>query len=229
MTTVNLPEVLFAPAMTEGEGESVTYNLLKATSPEGISTPIVFTKLEYLQYFAKETGLDQHKPAIGHIQIQAGALLQQLAETGEPEVFVDPMQESETKLSYQSNGVLTRQIADTDAVFEIQKPEEEFDSEMVDKLRNVAANLPHVIRVWMMELKITDSTDDDKTPVPRPLLVVEQDIDEEHDEYQDTWMELGDQWCEGLPRGTAVDMLPHNAPPVQNHLNDDCLVFERKV
>ena len=223
--TVNLPETLFAPALARAEGEVSNYQLMKATSPEGVSVPVVFTKLEYLQHFAEATGLSKHEPPVGHVQVPSGTLLQQLAESGEPEVYVDPLQECETKLSYNGNGVLSKQIAEENAVFEIHKPKVPLDEKFVELLRKVAASLPHIQRVWLMELTISDAEDENKIPIPRPLLVVEQDIDEKHDDYQDTWMELGDQWCEHLPRGTAVDMLPHDAPPVRDHLVDECIVY----
>lgn len=226
--TVNLPEVLYAPALDkQGEGDDTSYSLMKATSPEGVAVPIVFTKLEFLQHFAKQTGMDKHEPGVGHVQVPTGTFLQQLAESGEPEVYVDPMQENEVRLSYQNNGVLSRQVAEENAAFEIQKPKVPLEPEHIERLRKVAANLAHVERVWLMELKIIDTTNENKLSIPRPLLVVQQDIGEENEDYQDTWMELGDQWCEHLPRGTAVDMLPHNAPPVQDHLDDECLVYTR--
>lgn len=225
--TVNLPETLYAPALDKEDSANARYSLMKATSPEGVAVPIVFTRLEFLQHFAEQTGLDKHEPPVGHVQVPTGTFLQQLAESGEPEVYVDPMQESETRLSYQNNGVLSRQVAEENAVFEIQRPKVPMETEHVARLRKVAGGLPHIRRVWLMELKIIDKEDQDKLHIPRPLLVVEQDIGEEHPDYQDTWMELGDQWCEHLPRGTAVDMLPHDAPPVTGHLVDECVIYTR--
>jgi hypothetical protein len=226
--TVNLPEILFVPALRKADSDASGFELLKAVSPEGVSVPIAFTKLEFLRHFAEATGLSGHQPPIGHVQIPAGTLLQQLAESGEPEVCIDPLQESEARLSYTNNGVLSQQIAEENAVFEIETPKVPLDEQHVERLRKVAASLPHVQRVWLMEMAIRDSADDNKLPIPRPLLVVEQDIDEKHDEFQDTWMELGDQWCEHLPRGTAVNMLPHNAPPVKDRLVDSCVVYSRE-
>lgn len=222
---VNLPATLFAPALKRAEDKDAPIQMMKATSPDGVSVPIAFTKLEYLQHFAEATGLSKMEPPVGHVEVASGVLLQQLAESGEPEIYIDPLQECETRLSYANNGVLSRQVAADDAVFEIHKPKVPLEPSHIELLRKVAASLPHVKRVWLMELSIRDKDDDNKIPIPRPLLVVEQDIGEDHEEYQDTWMELGDQWCENLPRGTAVDMLPHNAQPVAEHLVDECLVY----
>ncbi|MHC4841172.1 MAG: hypothetical protein ACYTDT_09490 [Planctomycetota bacterium] len=222
--SINLPETLFVPAFDKAEG-STAISMVKATSPEGLSVPIAFTKLEYLQHFAKETGLDKHEPSVGHLQIASGQFLQQLAEEGEPEVVVDALQECETKLSYQNNGTVSQQIPEENAEYEVTAPKVPLDDEHIVRLQKVAESLPHVTNVWLLEISIKDKEDPDKIPVPRPLLVVEQDITEENEEFQDTWMELGDQWCEHLPRGTAVDMLPHNAPPVVDHLSDELKVY----
>ncbi|MCF6227578.1 MAG: hypothetical protein L3J82_02785 [Planctomycetes bacterium] len=221
--SIDLPEKLFVPAINT----AATPEAVKATSPEGLSVPIAFTKLEYLQFFAKETGLDKHEPSVGHIEIATGEFLNQLAEEGEPELVVDALQKGETKLSYDKSGTVSQQIPEENAAYEVNEPTVPLEDEHIERLKKVATSLPHVLNVWLLEMTIRDKDDEDKIPVPRPLLVVEQDIEQDHEEYQDTWMELGDQWCEHLPRGTAVDMLPHHAGPVTDYLKDEVKVYSR--
>lgn len=225
--SIDLPEKLFVPAFKKPK-EGDVYSVVKATSPEGLSVPIAFTTLENLQFFAKETGLDKHEPAVGHVEIPAGEFLNQLAEEGEPEVIVDALQKSETKLSYDKNGTVSPQIPDENAEYEVNAPKVPLEQEHIERLKNVAKTLPHVLTIWLLEITISDKDDKDRIPVPRPLLVVEQDINDDNEEYQDTWMELGDQWCELLPRGTAVDMLPNHAPPVVDKLSKEVLVYTKE-
>ncbi|MCC6465136.1 MAG: hypothetical protein IT463_07340 [Planctomycetes bacterium] len=224
---VDLPAKLFVPALSDHTQPGGGIQLVRATNPEGTNVPIAFTRMEYLQHFARATGMDKHNPPIGHVVLPTNELLEQLAVAGEPEVVIDPMQESEARLSYQANGVLARQQVD-DAVFEIAKPASNLADEHLEQLRKVAKSLPHVVRVWLMQITVVEKDKEGaEAPAPRPLLVVEQDIGPDHDEYDESFMELGDQWCEGLPRGTAVDMLPHDAPPVKDNLLVECVVYTR--
>jgi hypothetical protein len=77
---LNLPESLFVPMIRGDDGEP---EAIKAVNPEGKQMPIAFTKAEYLQHFARVTGLDKTK-GLECVSVDTADLLDQLAAHHEP-------------------------------------------------------------------------------------------------------------------------------------------------
>ena len=222
---IDLPEKLFVP-LAELPAKNEPPSLLKATSPDGRSMAIAFTKLEYLEHFSKETGHTGKNGRLPHIVMPTSALLDELTEAGEPDICVNPLQEDEAILSYNRRGALSRQTLEHGEVMEVHEPPEALPADHLQKLVEVAEALPTVEQIWLMELQIKKHGSD-KVEDARPLLVVKQRLAEGDDEFSEAFMELGDRWCELLPRGSAVDMLPHTAPPVAGQLADKYSVYKR--
>lgn len=219
---LNLPQSLFVPVIRAKDGGQ---EALKAVNPEGKQMPIAFTKVEYLQHFARVTGMDK-APGLEYAIIGTAALLDELAAAHEPQLCVDPMQESEATLSYTKNGATSRQFLPHGTLMEVRPPSFTLPERYIEDLKRVAATLPTVEAVWFMEMALRKEGDTGD-PELRPLLVLRQNVPEGHELFQDAFMEMGDQWCETLPRGMAVDMLPDHAQPVVGLLRDEYLVFKR--
>lgn len=221
---IDLPETLLLPVAEEKDG---SVELLKATHPDGRTMPIAFTSLEALRNFALATGMASDGKELQHLEIPARSLLDQLIAADEPEICIDPMQENETILQYNRRGAVSRQVMEDGASMEVRKPETPLPDKYLEQLREVAVALPTVEAIWLMELEVRPAEADAEV-TRRPLLVVRQSVGEDDDAFHEAFMELGDRWCETLPRGIGVDMLPHDAPPVKEHLEVSCLVYERK-
>jgi len=219
-----IPEKLFVPARVEN-GPDGGIEMVKASGPDGRVLPIAFTSLDYLKHFAGETGLDKAEPPVGHVEIATEELFSQLVSAGEPELCIDAMQECEQFLSYSRRGAVSRQTLDDGSSMEVREPSEPFEAEALAQLCQVAYFLPTIETIWLLELVVTDAKGNESPP--RPLLVVKQNVEEESDAFHSAFMELGDQWCEQLQRGTAIDMLPHDAPPVKDQLKDTLVVYRR--
>lgn len=223
-TTTDLPSVLFVPALEPTPGAAP--EAIKATNPEGKTLPIAFTNVEGLHRFAAATRLDPARLRL--LEVKAEELLEQLVAAGEPEVCIDPMSERETLLSYNRAGAVRRAQLPHGAMLEVRPASFALPAEYLELLRDVASHLITVEAVWMMEMEIkkegVTSTDDKEI---RPLLVLRQNVPESDPAFHDAFMELGDRWCESLPRGVAVDMLPDFAQPLAGTLPDACLVYRR--
>lgn len=221
-TITDLPSVLFVPALKPAPGAAP--EAIKATNPEGKTLPIAFTSADELQRFAVVTRLDLTRLRL--LEVKAEELLEQLVAAGEPEVCIDPMTERETLLSYNRAGAVRRAQLPHGAMLEVRPASFALPAEYLDLLRTVASQLPTVEAVWLMELEIKKegaAASDDKEI--RPLLVLRQNVPESDPAFHDAFMELGDRWCESLPRGVAVDMLPDFAQPLAGALPDACQVY----
>ncbi|MCC6572266.1 MAG: hypothetical protein IT462_00625 [Planctomycetes bacterium] len=218
----NLPEVLYVPAL----GDPEHFEAVKATGPDGKSLPVAFTTAEYLDHFARATGMDAR--GVRAVRLATGQLLDDLVASQEPEICIDPMQPSETLLSYNKTGAVRRAQLPHGSIIEVREPGAAMPGEYVKLLCEVAESLPTVEEVWLMEMRVKPERPaagaEDEV---RPLLVVRQSVPEEHEAFHDTFMEFGDRWCENLPRGIAVDMLPEFAQPVAGSLRESCRVYSR--
>ena len=220
--SLNLPESLFVPVVRTKGGEP---EAVKAVNPEGKQMPIAFTKADYLRHFARATGLDKTQ-GFECISIDTSELLDQLAANHEPQVCIDAMQESEATLIYTKNGATSRQFLPHGTLMEVRPPSFTLPERYIEALKRVAASLPTVEAVWFMEMALRKEGEQGD-PELRPLLVLRQNVPEGHELFQDAFMEMGDQWCETLPRGMAVDMLPDHAQPVSGLLRDEFMVYKR--
>jgi hypothetical protein len=221
-TTLNLPQSVFVPVIRGKDGEP---EAVKATNPEGKQVPIAFTTAEFLQAFAKATGLDKAK-GLECLSMDTAALLDQLAAHHEPELCVDAMQESETTLSYTKNGATSRQFLPHGTLMEVRPSSVALPERYLEDLKRVADSLPTVETIWFMEMALRKEGAEGE-PEVRPLLVLRQSVPEGHEQFQDAFMEMGDQWCENLPRGMAIDMLPDHAQPVSGLLRNEFIVYKR--
>jgi len=219
---LNLPESLFVPMIRGDDGEP---EAIKAVNPEGKQMPIAFTKAEFLQHFARVTGLDKTK-GLECVSVETADLLDQLAAHHEPQLCVDAMQETEATLSYTKNGATSRQFLPHGTLMEVRPASFTLPERYMEDLKRVADSLPTVVAVWLMEMALRKEGVEGE-PELRPLLVLKQNVPEGHEQFQDAFMEMGDQWCETLPRGMAVDMLPDHAQPVAGLLRDEFLVYKR--
>lgn len=219
---VDLPEILYVPALADGGN----LEAVKATSPDGKSMPIAFTTVAFLEKFAGAMGLDAGR--MKAIKVGTGQLLDDLIASQEPELCVDPLQPTETRLSYNKSGAVRRAVLPHGSTMEVRPTPVPMPQEFLQLLREVAESLPVVEAVWLMEMAIKPEQQDGGPEAElRPLLVVRQTVPEEHEAFHDTFMEFGDRWCEKLPRGVAVDMLPDFAQPVAGSLVDACRVYSR--
>jgi hypothetical protein len=144
----------------------------------------------------------------------------------EPQVCIDPMQECETTLSYNREGAVSRQYLPHGSLMEVRQPGFTLPPEYETELRRVAQSLPTVEAIWLMEMCVRPEKAEAE-PEWRPLLVLRQSIPEGHPDFQDAFMEMGDRWCDSLPRGIAVDMLPDHARPVEGKLDNRFLLYRR--
>ena len=223
--TINLPDKVFVPVVRKKAKEGEVLEAVKAVNPEGKNIPIAFTKADFLRHFAQVTGMDKME-AMKCIEMPTSTLLDQLAAHHEPEVCIDPMQENETTLSYQKEGAVSRQYLPHGALMEVRPASFALPETYIDELRRVAEALPTVEAVWLMEMSIKNEGQEGE-PETRPLLVLRQSIPEGHADFQEAFMEMGDRWCENLPRGIAIDMLPDHAQPVAGQLRQEFLVWSR--
>lgn len=224
--TVNLPEQLYVMTATGGdvrEGHDATIEAIKAVGPGGVPVAVAFTARNHLDAFAGMVGLPSG--AYDVMEVPTTDLLAQLADAAEPELCVDPGTPSEHHLHYSAPSVIARKADPHGDGFEIRQPSVGLPSEHLDSLRKVAAGLPQIEEVWMLEVAIAASNGSPESV--RPLVVVRQSLGRENELFDDAFMELGNQWCETLPRGIAVDMLPHDAPPVEGRLDAACRLYNR--
>jgi hypothetical protein len=219
---LNLPRTLFVPVLRGKGGQP---EAVKAVNPEGKQLPIAFTSAEFLKAFAGATGLDK-APGLECLSVDTAELLDQLAAHHEPELCVDAMQPSETTLNYTKNGAVSRQYLPHGTLMDVRPAAFTLPEPHLEELRRVARSIPTVEAVWLMEMALRPEGKEGD-PEVRPLLVMKQSVPEGHPDFQDAFMEMGDQWCENLPRGLAVDMLPDHAQPVLGLLRDELLVFRR--
>lgn len=223
---VNLPEKVFVPVVRKQGKQGDVVEAVKAVNPEGKQIPVAFTKPEYLRQFADATGMSKMSE-VKCMEMPTAALLDQLASHHEPEVCIDPMQESEATLSYKKEGAVSRQYLPHGALMDVKAPSFSLPENHLQDLRRVAEELPTIEALWLMEMAIRNEGQEGE-PETRPLLVLKQSVPEGHELFQDAFMEMGDRWCETLPRGIAVDMLPDHALPVAGKLSDQFLVYQRK-
>jgi len=224
---VNLPSELLVPvaigARDTPRAEGDPIDALKAIGPEGVPVAVAFTTQAALAHFAKLVGLKQGSYTA--IPVSSEDLLAQLAEASETELCVDPASPTERMLRYSEPNVVTRATQPHGDDFHIGPPAAGLPEDHRESLRATAASLPFIEEVWLLE--VTSGGSRMGPPSSRPLVVVRQSIPRHHEQFDNAFMELGNRWCETLPRGIAVDMLPHDAPPLDGRLDDECRLYKR--
>jgi hypothetical protein len=221
---VNLPESLFVPVSSAVAGrDNGGIEAIKAVGPGGVPVAVAFTARTHLDAFAGLVGLSAG--AFGVMEIPTADLLAQLADAAEPELCVDPGTADERHLHYTAPSVIARRHLPHGSGFEVRPPTVGLPVQFLDSLKKVAAGLPQIEDVWMLELAL--SGQEGEPDSVRPLVVVRQSLERENEMFDEAFMELGNQWCETLPRGIAVDMLPHDAPPVADKLDAACRLYNR--
>ncbi|MCK6439894.1 MAG: hypothetical protein L6Q71_06800 [Planctomycetes bacterium] len=225
---LNLPATLYVPArvrIDDPSGRDV--EAIKAANPEGELVAIAFTNLDALEHFLTVLGLKDKDPSIIAMKVDASHLLEQLASAHEPKLHIDPLQDSESVLHYERQGVVSRHTSPTGAAVEVKPLGFLLPEPFLKTLGSVAESLSSVDVIWCLESTIKDAATAEGEPSTRLLLAVKQSIGSDDPLFDAAFMELGDRWCELLPPGIAVDMLPHDAAPLEGKLPDQCIVYQR--
>lgn len=204
--TIDLPEQLILIAAPDPKSGKLAF--IKPRSPKGKDTPIAFTDTAKAQHFVIAANIVELKPQL--VEIPTDEVLEGLLTSGEADLCVNPMDATEAYLHYDlPNSIERREAPRPDAV-EVCAATEPLAPSLIASLRKVARQMPVVEKIWQLEIRDTTTTEPMRT-----LLAVKLIDGATQDDHDQTFMILGVDWCEELPRGMAVDMMPLSATPVE--------------
>ncbi|MCA8939245.1 MAG: enhanced serine sensitivity protein SseB C-terminal domain-containing protein [Planctomycetes bacterium] len=216
--SIDLPEVLVLIARREEPNGKLAF--IKPRSPEGKDLAVAFTDQSKAQHFVVQTSL--RDASLSLVELGTGEVLEGLLASGEVDICINPLDESETYLRYDEPNAIERRGKPDDDAVEVCRPKEELEPALLRTLSRVATEIPVIERIWHLEINERDAKSSART-----LLVLGFVQGTSQDSIDQTFMTLGIDWCETLPRGMAVDMMPLEAVPAGANVTELKPIYQR--